>query len=117
MFGVGVIAVNYGWFDQETIHLVKIWAITIFTVIILYFTYFFAFVGVESNYALFFGGLNQVAPVFALVDNIICTGMIFVLIKIFHAIFNIGGSNRKILADNSYLVYLIHPFIVLPLSL
>ncbi|MHA2164014.1 MAG: acyltransferase family protein [Candidatus Thorarchaeota archaeon] len=117
MFSVGVIAVRYGWFDQMTRHHVKVWAITIFTVMILYFTYFFVFVGVESDYTLFFGGLNQEALVFALVDNIICMGMIFVLIKIFHAKLNTGGSKQKILADNSYLVYLIHPFIVLPLSL
>jgi fucose 4-O-acetylase-like acetyltransferase len=117
MFGVGVIAVRYGWFDHMTRHHVKIWAITIFAVIMLYFTYFFVFVGVESDYTLFFGGLNQEALVFALVDNIICMGMIFVLIKIFYAKFNTGGSMQKVLADNSYLVYLIHPFIVLPISL
>jgi hypothetical protein len=83
----------------------------------LYFTYFFVFVGVESDYSLFFGGPSMEALVFALVDNIICMGMIFVLIKIFYSKFNTGGSVQKILADNSYLVYLIHPFIVLPLSL
>ncbi|MHA2142467.1 MAG: acyltransferase family protein [Candidatus Thorarchaeota archaeon] len=117
MFSVGVVAVRYGWFDQMTRHHAKVWAITIFAVVMLYFTYFFVFVGVESDYTLFFGGPNQEALVFALVDNIICMGMIFVLIKIFYAKFNTGGTVQKILADNSYLVYLIHPFIVLPLSL
>jgi peptidoglycan/LPS O-acetylase OafA/YrhL len=117
MFSVGVIAVRYGWFNQMTRHHVKIWAITIFAVVMLYFTYFFVFVGVESDYTLFFGGVNQEALVFALVDNIICMGMIFVLIKIFYAKFNTGGNVQKILADNSYLVYLIHPFIVVPMSL
>jgi hypothetical protein len=117
MFSVGVIAVRHGWFDQMTRHHVKVWAITIFAVVMLYFTYFFVFVGVESDYTLFFGGLNQEALVFAMVDNVICMGMIFVLIKLFYAKFNTGGNVQKILADNSYLVYLIHPFIVVPMSL
>ncbi|MHA1958614.1 MAG: acyltransferase family protein [Candidatus Thorarchaeota archaeon] len=117
MFSVGAIAVRYGWFKQMTRRHVQVWAITIFAVVMLYFTYFFVFVGVESDYTLFFGGPNQEALVFALVDNIICMGIIFVLIKIFSAKLNTGGTVQKILADNSYLVYLIHPFIVLPLSL
>jgi hypothetical protein len=117
MFSVGVVAVRYGWIDQMRRHHVKVWAATISTVVILYFTYFFVFVGVEADYTLFFGGLNQEALVFALVDNIICMGMIFVLIKLFYAKFNAGGVRQKFLADNSYLVYLIHPFIVIPVSL
>jgi hypothetical protein len=117
MFGVGVMAVRHGWINQMTRHHVKVWAITIFAVVMLYFTYFFVFVGVDADYTIFFGGPYLEALVFALVDNIICMGMIFVLIKIFYAKFNTGGTVQKILADNSYLVYLIHPFIVVPLSL
>jgi fucose 4-O-acetylase-like acetyltransferase len=117
MFSVGVIAVRYGWIKQMKRHHVKIWAVTIFAAVMLYFTYFFVFVGVEADYTLFFGGFNQEALVFALVDNVICMGMIFVLIKLFYAKFNTGGKLQKKLADNSYLVYLIHPFIVVPLTL
>ncbi|MHA2079197.1 MAG: acyltransferase family protein [Candidatus Thorarchaeota archaeon] len=117
MFSVGIIAVRYGWINQMRRHHVKVWAATIFAVVMLYFTYFFVFVGVDADYTLFFGGLNQEALVFALADNIICMGMIFVLIKLFYAKFNTGGNVQKILADNSYLVYLIHPFIVVPISL
>jgi len=117
MFSVGVVAVRYGWINQMRKHHVKVWTLTILAVVMLYFTYFFVFVGVDADYTLFFGGLNLEALVFALVDNIICMGMIFVLIKLFYAKFNTGGNVQRVLADNSYLVYLIHPFIVLPLSL
>jgi fucose 4-O-acetylase-like acetyltransferase len=117
MFGVGVVAYRNGWFDQMRRHHVKVWAITIFVVVMLYFTYFFVFVGVEADYTVFFGGPNLEALIFALVDNIICMGMIFVLLKIFLAKFNTAGSVQKFLADNSYLVYLIHPFVVVPISL
>jgi hypothetical protein len=117
MFSVGVVAVRYDWINQIRRHHVKVWAATIFALVVIYFTYFFVFVGVEADYTVFFGGLNLEALVFALVDNIICMGMIFVLIKLFYAKFNTGGNVQKILADNAYLVYLIHPFIVLPISL
>jgi len=117
MFSVGVIAYRYDWINQMTRHHAKVWAITIFVVVMLYFTYFFVFVGVDSDYTLFFGGPNLEALVFALVDNIICMGMIFVLLKIFHAKLNTRGKMLKNLADSSYLVYLIHPFIVIPISL
>ncbi len=117
MFSVGVVAYRYGWFNQMRRHHVKVWIITIFAVVMLYFTYFFVFVGVDADYTLFFGGLNQEALVFALVDNIICMGMIFVLIKLFYAKFNTQGNVLKNLADSSYLVYLIHPFVVVPISL
>ncbi|MGY5873476.1 MAG: acyltransferase family protein [Candidatus Thorarchaeota archaeon] len=117
MFSVGVVAYRYGWFNQMRRHHVKVWTVTIFAAVMLYFTYFFVFVGVDADYTIFFGGPNQAALVFALADNVICMGMIFVLLKLFYAKFNTGGKIQKSLADSSYLVYLIHPFIVVPLSL
>ncbi|MHA2222973.1 MAG: acyltransferase family protein, partial [Candidatus Thorarchaeota archaeon] len=117
MFSVGVVAIRYNWIDQMRRHHVKVWAITIFAVVMLYFTYFFVFVGVESDYTLFFGGPNLEALVFALVDNIICMGMIFVLIKLFYAKINTQGPMLKSMADNSFAVYLFHPFVVIPISL
>ena len=57
------------------------------------------------------------AFIFALVDNIICMGMIFVLIKIFYAKFNNQGKILKKVSDSSYNMYLIHPFVVISISL
>ena len=117
MFSVGIIAYRYGWFEQMTKHHVKVWAITIFATVILFFTYFFVFVGVDSDYSLFLGGPNLNALIFALVDNIASMGMIFVLIKIFYVKFNKQGKILQNLADSSFHIYLIHPFIVIPVSL
>ena len=117
MFCVGIIAYRYGWFEQMTRHHVKVWVITIFVVVILFFTYFFVFVGADSDYSVFLGGPNLEALIFALVDNIACMGMIFVLIKIFYAKFNKQGRILKKLSDSSYNMYLIHPLIVIPISL
>ncbi|MHA1671125.1 MAG: acyltransferase family protein [Promethearchaeota archaeon] len=88
MFIVGIIAYRYDWFEQMRRHHVKAWGITIFIAVILFFTYFFVFVGVESDYSLFFGGPHLQALVYAIVESINCMGIIFVLIKIFYAKFN-----------------------------
>ena len=117
MFSVGIIAYRYGWFEKMTRHHVKVWAITIFVTVMLFFTYFFVVVGVDSDFSVFFGGPNINALIFALVDNIACMGMIFVLIKIFYAKFNKQGKILQNLADSSFHMYLIHPFVVIPVSL
>lgn len=117
MFSVGIIAYRYGWFEQMTRRHVKIWALTIFVGVIFFFTYFFVFVGVDSDYSLFFGGLHLQALIFAMVESLACMGMIFVLIKIFYAKFNKQGKLLKNLSDSSYIIYLIHPFVVIPVSL
>jgi hypothetical protein len=117
MFSVGIIAYRYGWFEKMTRHQVKLWAITIFVVVFLFFTYFFVIFGVDADFSVFFGGFNINSLIFALVDNIACMGMIFVLIKIFYAKFNKQGKILQNLADSSFHMYLIHPFVVIPVSL
>jgi fucose 4-O-acetylase-like acetyltransferase len=117
MFSVGIIAYRYGWFEKMTRRHVKIWAITIFFIVTLFFMYFFIFVGVDSDFSVFLGGFNVNALIFALVDNIVCMGMIFVLLKIFYAKFNKQGKLLKNLGDSSFHMYLIHPFVVIPVSL
>jgi hypothetical protein len=117
MFSFGVIAYRYGWFEQMTRKHVKLWAITIIVMVLLFFTYFFVFVGADSDFTVFLGGFNVNALIFALVDNIACMGMIFVLVKIFYAKFNKQGKFLQNLADSSFHMYLIHPFVVIPISL
>jgi len=117
MFSFGIVAYRYGWFEQMTRKHVKFWLITVSAVVILFFTYFFVVVGVDSDFSVFFGGPNLEAFIFALVDNIACMGMIFILIKIFYAKFNKQGKFLKNLADSSFHMYLIHPLVVIPISL
>ena len=117
MFSVGVIAYRYGWFEKMTRHHVKVWAITIFATVMLFFTYFFVIIGVDSDFSVFFGGGTLPSLIFALVDNIACMGMIFVLLKIFYAKFNKQGKILQNLADSSFHMYLIHPVVVIPVSL
>ncbi|NVM44244.1 MAG: acyltransferase family protein [Candidatus Lokiarchaeota archaeon] len=117
MFSVGIIAYRYGWFEKMTRRHVKVWAITIFVAVMLFFTYFFVIAGADSDFSVFLGGFHLNALIFAVVDNIASMGMIFVLIKIFYAKFNKQGKILQNLADSSFHMYLIHPFVVIPLSL
>ncbi|MDD1777892.1 MAG: hypothetical protein LUQ65_06945, partial [Candidatus Helarchaeota archaeon] len=66
---------------------------------------------------IFTGGTNIHAFLFALVDTVICMGMIFVLIKVFYAKFNKQGSIIRNLSASAYHMYLVHPPILIALSL
>ncbi|MHA1192469.1 MAG: hypothetical protein ACTSP9_09250 [Promethearchaeota archaeon] len=52
-----------------------------------------------------------------MVDNIICMGMIFVLIKIFYAKFNTQGKILQNLSSSAFYMYLIHPPVLVLVSL
>ncbi|KKN54047.1 hypothetical protein LCGC14_0596260 [marine sediment metagenome] len=109
MFSVGVIAVRYDWFEKMTRRHVKVWAITILTAFILLTLYTLLFVGFDSDLSVFLGGFNWHALAFTLAENVICMGMIFVLLKIFYAKFNHQGKILLNLSSSAFYMYLIHP--------
>ncbi|MHA2109438.1 MAG: hypothetical protein ACW99R_17160, partial [Candidatus Hodarchaeales archaeon] len=73
--------------------------------------------GADSDLSVMFGGLNFPALVFALVDNIINMGVIFVLIPIFYLKFNTQGIMIQKLAANSFHMYIVHAPILVAVSL
>jgi glucan biosynthesis protein C len=117
MFSVGIIAFRYNWFQKMTKHHVKIWGITIAVTILSFALYVFLILGVDADFSVFEGGFTIPALLFALVDNIICMGMIFVLIKIFYAKFNKQGKIIKNLSSSAFNIYLIHAPILILVSL
>jgi len=117
MFSVGVIAVKYDWLEKISKDHIKVWSITIIATIIVFFIYFFAFIGIDSDYNVVLGGFNPHALAFALADNILCMGMIFVLIPIFRLKFNHQGIFLKNLSASSFHMYLIHAPILVAVSL
>ncbi|MHA2123217.1 MAG: acyltransferase family protein, partial [Promethearchaeota archaeon] len=88
MFCVGVIAVRYDWFEKITNDQLKFWSRILVVTTLLFYSYVFIVLGADSDLSVMFGGLNFPALVFALVDNIINMGVIFVLIPIFYLKFN-----------------------------
>ena len=114
MFSVGIIAFRHNWVQKMTKHHVKIWGITIIVTILAFGLYFFLFLGVDANFSVLLGGFTIPALLFAILDNILCMGMIFVLIKGFYAKFNKQGKILRNFAPNAFNIYLIHaPILVL----
>ncbi|MHA2304725.1 MAG: acyltransferase family protein [Candidatus Hodarchaeales archaeon] len=117
MFSVGVIAVRYDWFEKMSKDHIKVWSSIIAATFALFFLYVILVVGVDSDFNVFTGGFTIPALVFALADNVITMGMIFVLIPIFYAKFNTQGPLLQNLSSSSYHIYLIHAPILVLISL
>ena len=117
MFTVGVIAVRYGWFEKMSKDHVKAWSITIAVTFVLFYLYAFLFVGMDADFSVFMGGSSVAALAWVLAESVICVGMIFVLIPVFYAKFNHQGKLLHNLSSSAYQMYLIHPPILVLVSL
>jgi hypothetical protein len=117
MFSVGIVAFRYNWIEKMTRHHVKIWSITILAVFILLLLYTPLFLGFDADFSVFLGGPNLSAFLFGVGENIVAMGMIFVLLKIFHAKFNDQGKIMQNLSSSAFYIYLIHPMVLVPVSL
>ena len=117
MFSFGVIIVRYDWIKKMTRSHVKVWIIIILVSFILFFAYAIPVLGFEGDYSILMGGFNIHALLFAIVENIICVGMIFVLLKVFYARFNKQGKLLKNLSSSAFYIYLIHPPVLVLVSL
>ncbi|MFX1288542.1 MAG: acyltransferase family protein [Promethearchaeota archaeon] len=117
MFSVGIIALRYNWIEMMRRYHVKVWGITILAAFIILNLYVALFLGFDSDLSVFLGGPNLSAFIFAVVESIICMGMIFVLMKIFHAKFNKQGKFLQNLSSSAFYMYLIHPIILVFVSL
>ncbi|MHA2314070.1 MAG: acyltransferase family protein [Candidatus Hermodarchaeia archaeon] len=115
-FSVGVIAVRYQWFDKMTRRHAQIWSATIIAAILIVFTSGFTFLGV-SDLTVFTGGASWPAFLFAVLDNITSMGMMFVIIWVFYSKFNKQGSTLRNLSSSAYQMYLIHPPVLVGISL
>ncbi|WP_455141518.1 acyltransferase family protein [Candidatus Hodarchaeum mangrovi] len=116
MFSIGVICIRYSWFEKISEKHVKIWLITLLASIVIIYLDFFIALATDVDLMVFSGGANLHAFLFALVDNIICMGFIFVLIKVFYVKFNNQGPILRKLSVNAYYMYLIHPPILVATS-
>jgi hypothetical protein len=117
MFSVGIIAVRYGWFDKMSRAHVKAWSITIAAAIVAFYAYALLVLGLEADFGVMMGGPTLHALVFAVIDNVICMGMIFVLIPVFYARYNQQGSLMRRQSASAFYMYLIHAPILISVSL
>jgi len=72
MFSVGIIAVRYDWFEKMSKEHIKNWSLTILVTFVLFFTYFFIFLGIDADFSVLLGGPTLPSFIFSLVDNVIC---------------------------------------------
>ena len=117
MFSVGVIALRYDWFEKMSKDLIKTWSIIIAAAFVLLSLYWFLFVGMDADLNVVLGGLTLTAFLFAVVDNIIAMGMIFILIPIFYAKYKHQGTLLQNLSSSAFHMYLIHPPILVLVAL
>jgi hypothetical protein len=117
MFAAGVIAVRYGWFDKMSKNHIKVWSITMAATVVLFYLYAILVMGMDADLSVFMGGLSTPAFVWTLAENIVCVGMIFVLIPIFHAKYNEQGPLLRNLSASAFHIYLIHPPILVLIAL
>jgi glucan biosynthesis protein C len=117
MFSIGVICIRYLWFEKMSKKLVKIWLTTIIISLIVIYIDFFIAIAMDVDLVDFTGGANSHAFLFAIVDNIICMGVIFVLIKFFYAKFNKQGAILRNISTSAYHMYLLHPPVLVAISL
>lgn len=119
MFCVGIIAVKNDWFQKMSKDHIKIWSSIIVAVYVSFFLYFLIFLGLDADTTVFLGGSPPTlhALLFALADNIISMGMIFVLIPLFYLKFNTQGPQIKKLSASAFHMYLIHAPILVAVSL
>ena len=117
MFCIGVMCVRYRWFERITRRQAEIWLVTIILAMLLVYMDFFLVLGIGADLSVFSGGLNAHALLFSFVDTIICMGVIFVLIKVFYAKYNTQGPTLSNFSMSAYHMYLVHPPILVALSL
>ncbi|MHA2104944.1 MAG: acyltransferase family protein [Candidatus Hodarchaeales archaeon] len=117
MFSIGIIAARYDWFEKMSKDHIIVWASIIITTIALFYIYFFIFLGIEADFSVLLGGPTLPALIFSLVDNIICMGMIFIIVPVFYMKFNNQGTLLKNLSTSSFYMYLIHGPILVAVSL
>jgi hypothetical protein len=119
MFSVGVISFRSDWFQKISNAQIKQWIVTIFVVVIIFIFYIFLTLGFagEQAFSELQGGFTLASFVYSVVDNIICVGMIFVLIPIFRIRFNSQGNLVRKLSANAYHMYLVHAPVLVIVSL
>ncbi|MHA2155468.1 MAG: acyltransferase family protein [Candidatus Hodarchaeales archaeon] len=120
MFSVGIIAARYNWFEQmyqDSHDLVRIWSRIIVITFVVFYLYVFASIGFDADFSVLLGGPTLPALVFSLVDNIICMGMVFVLIPTFYTRFNTQSPLLENLSASAFPMYLVHPPVVVAVSL
>ena len=63
------------------------------------------------------GGLNWLSLAYSLWEGFVCVALVIVVLAWFRKRFNHQGRLAKMMSDNCFAVYILHPIIIVPLAL
>jgi glucans biosynthesis protein C len=115
LFSVGIIAYREGWIDAIPEATAKLWAKIAILMIILLPIVIVVTNGKQfsGDFKMFSGGLTLASLIGSIWEAFLCVSMCIVLLALFKNRFSSQGRIAKVMADNSFTVYLIHvPIIV-----
>ncbi|MFZ0034228.1 MAG: acyltransferase [Sedimentisphaerales bacterium] len=116
LFIVGIVAYHRGWLTEIPLSLSKVW----FGVVLLFiiFNSIFILAGAsDGNIQPYLGGLSWQALVAAVWEQFVGVSMIIALLSLFYNKFNYQGKLLKTLASSCYTVYIIHPVILVIITI
>jgi fucose 4-O-acetylase-like acetyltransferase len=73
--------------------------------------------GLRGETAAYSGGLNAVSAGKCLWEALVCVGMALLILAVFRRRFNAQGPVARVLSDNAFGVYLIHPPILIAIAI
>ena len=113
MFLVGILAYRNGWLDKVQVSTAKTWGlIAIATVLTAPLVMF----GIGNGHDLWAAGFTPASLAISAWDAFLCVSLCVSLPVLFREKFDFRGKILKASADDAFAVYLIHPFVLVPLQ-
>ena len=113
MFPAGILAYRRGWLPNLPAGVRKFWsAIAIPAMLAL--PVIMVLTGVTEGETGFMGGLNWQSAVVSIWEPIYCVAMSILLLNVFQRRFDRQGTLGRIMSQNAYSVYIIHPLVIIP---
>jgi len=113
MFPIGILAYRRGWLPDLPAGIRKVWS-TIAILGMLSLPVIMVSTGITEGNNAVLGGLNWQSAVLSIWEPIYCAAMSILLINVFQRRFNIQGALSRIMSQNAYSVYIIHPLVIIP---
>jgi glucans biosynthesis protein C len=118
MFVVGTVAYRANWLERFTEAQVRMWR-WLALIFILLMPPLAVAAGaltgqLDTRGA---GGLNWLSLAYSLWEGFMCVSLVIVVLAWFRQHFNYQGRLVKVMADNCFAVYILHPIIIIPLAL
>ncbi len=117
LFILGILAYRTNLFSEIYLKTIKFWVIY---VIIIFLTLpFIAFFGgaFDNGFDSFIGGFNLNSLLYSFWETFIGFGIIITLLKLFRRKFDKTNPFLKTVSGATFTVYIIHPFVLIPLSI